>query len=115
MPAQFSGKIYGGAARGSLDIENGKREREPKKGVIDLDNLCSFLDTRDGSDAVGTSESLTRKRERAPADGGDGLGYSYSVGIYEMPGGRSSLGLRCGQGRGERARPAAAFGDKGHN
>ena len=49
-----------------------------------------------GGDDMDASETVSGDRERAPTDGGDGLGNPNLIAGRDMPCARSSLGLSCG-------------------
>ena len=59
IPAQSSGKTYGGVAKDTLGTGQGKRERAPAGGLMASDNPSTVVDTCGGSDDLDTSETLT--------------------------------------------------------
>ena len=69
---QLLDSTHGGGDKDALGSGKGEREQAPTKGATVSDNPYAFW----GEDAMDTSETLTGKRGRAPAEGGDGLGYT---------------------------------------
>ena len=68
ISAQSSGKSYADVVKDNQDIENGKREREPAREVMDSNSPKTFLGACAGSDVMDTPETLPGKCERSPVE-----------------------------------------------